>query len=95
MESLQIKYKDLKKMARKELLEAKRDLVKTGNKPLKTRTVESVRKTNVLLQLRSQMGVSATGFQSKHCELSFFYKQFLVLFVILFQARYRVHFHFD
>lgn len=55
-------------MARKESSEAKRDLVLTGNKKLRSKTIETLRDTNVLLQLRSRMGVSATGFQSKHCE---------------------------
>lgn len=68
IDSLQSKYKELKKMARKEMSEAKRDLVQTGNKALKSQTVEALRDTNMLLQLRSRMGVSATGFQSKHCE---------------------------
>lgn len=68
VDSLQTKYKLLKKMARKEVSEAKRDLVKTGNKNLSSRTVETLRDSNLLLQLRDRMGASATGFQSKHCE---------------------------
>lgn len=55
-------------MARKENSAAKRDLVQTGNKPLNSRTVDTLRETNTLLQLRSRMGATATGFQSKHCE---------------------------
>lgn len=68
IESLQAKYKQLKALARKELSEAKRDLVKTGNRKLNSSTVNALRDTNILQQLRTQMGASATGFQSKHCE---------------------------
>lgn len=68
VDSLQSKYKELKKLGRQEVSEAVRDLVKTGNKPLRSKIVETLRDTNVLLQLRSRMGVTATGYPSKHCE---------------------------
>lgn len=66
----------MKRLARKEVSEARRDLVQTGNVPLRSRTVETLRDTNALQQLRHRMGVSATGFQSKHCEC--LCKQFLI-----------------
>lgn len=55
-------------MARKELSEAKRDMSETGNKKLRSLTIEALRDTNSLQKLRSRMGVSAIGFQSSHCE---------------------------
>lgn len=68
VESLQIKYRHLKSLARKESSAAKRDLAKTGNEKLCSRTVDALRDTNMLQQLRYRMGATATGFQSKHCE---------------------------
>lgn len=59
-------------MARKELSEAKRDLVATGNKRLRSTTVATLRESNSLHELRSRMGASATGFTSKHCKLTNF-----------------------
>lgn len=55
-------------MSKKDKSETKRDLVKTGNKKLRSETVKSLQESNVLLQLRNQIGATATGFQSKHCE---------------------------
>lgn len=68
VDSLQSKYRELKKLAKKESSEAKRDLVLTGNKRLRSKTVETLRDTNMLLQLRHRMGSPATGFASKHCK---------------------------
>lgn len=67
-DSLQIKYRHLKSLARKESSAAKRDLVKTGNEKLESQTVNALRDSNVLSQLRTRMGASATGFQSTHCK---------------------------
>lgn len=64
---------ELKKLARKEISEAKRDLAATGNTKLRSKTVETLRQSNSLLNLRTRMGASATGFNSKHCELKYFY----------------------
>lgn len=55
-------------MARKESSEAKRDFARTGNGRLRSQTVETLRETNMLQQLRDRMGVSANGFLSKHCK---------------------------
>lgn len=71
--SLQSKYKNLKMKARKQISEAKRDLVRTGNKQLSTRTVDTLRDSNMLLALRERMGATATGFQSKSCKYLFVY----------------------
>lgn len=68
IDSLLSKYRQLKKMARHESSEAKRDLVKTGNTKLASQTVNTLRDSNMLLQLRSRMGPSATGFESPHCK---------------------------
>lgn len=68
IDSSQFKYKQLKNLARKEISDAKRDLAKTGNKKLCSSTVDALRDTNMLQQLRSRMGATATGFPSKHCE---------------------------
>lgn len=68
IESLQTKYKQLKRMSRQELSETRRELVQTGNKKLSSRTIESLRETNMLQQLRNRMGASATGFRSPHCK---------------------------
>lgn len=68
IESLQFKYKHLKKLARNEKSELNRDMVKTGNKPLQSKTIKALRDSNMLLQLRNRMGPTATGFQSKHCK---------------------------
>lgn len=68
IESLQVKYKQLKRMSKHELSEAKRDLVQTGNRRLSSKTVDTLRDSNVLLQLRNRIGPTATGFQSPHCK---------------------------
>lgn len=68
IDSLQAKFKQLKKMARQEQSEARRELVQTGNKKLSSRTVESLRETNTLQQLRNRMGPTGTGFRSPHCK---------------------------
>lgn len=68
VDALQSKFKDLKKLARKEGSRARRDLVQTGNIPLHSRIIKCLRDTNVLQQLRLRMGPSQSGFQSEHCE---------------------------
>lgn len=67
IEQLQSKYKELKKLARKATSNMKRDLVETGNKKLRSSTVREMQSSTALLALRSNMGPSATGFESKHC----------------------------
>lgn len=57
----------LKKQARQAVSNMKRDMVETGNKNLKTSTIETLNNENSLLTLRKQIGPTATGFQSKHC----------------------------
>lgn len=68
IESLQVKFRNLKKEARTEKSETKRELVKTGNKPLSTRTIKALHGSDVLQQLRLRMGATASGFVSTHCE---------------------------
>lgn len=48
--------------------EMKRDLAQTGNKRLRDSTLRALREKNSLQTLRTRMGVSATGFQSRNCE---------------------------
>lgn len=72
IEQLQSKYKELKKKAKHELSEAKRDKVVTGNRELRDSTIKTLRDSYELTDLRKRMGVSATGFTSRHCELIFF-----------------------
>ncbi|XP_031635462.1 uncharacterized protein LOC116348570, partial [Contarinia nasturtii] len=67
IDQLQTKYKALKKDARKVGAKVKRDFSKTGNKPLKTSTINLLEGNNPLLQLRARMGASGSGFASKHC----------------------------
>lgn len=68
IESLQVKFRNLRKEARTEKSETKRELVKTGNKPLSTRTIKALHGSDVLQQLRLRMGATASGFVSTHCE---------------------------
>lgn len=57
----------MKKLAKKALSDAKRDLVQTGNKQLRTSTVRTIQSSESLLALRKNMGPTASGFQSKYC----------------------------
>lgn len=67
IEQLQNKYKALKKQARKVSADVKRDIARTGNKALQSKTLKELRGNSALLSLRARMGASATGFTSKHC----------------------------
>lgn len=67
-------------MAKKEMAEAKRDLVKTGNKELRSKTIQTLRDSNALLGLRTRMGPVATGFHSPHCEYNFITKNLRTIF---------------
>lgn len=82
VEQLQSKYKDLKKGARQIVSKMKRSMSETGNKKLDADTVRVMNENSLLLSLRNQMGPSATGFHSQHCEYR--YKQFEFYFVLLF-----------
>lgn len=64
---LQSKYKELKKNARQIFSNAKREIARTGNKTLRSSTVDALKDDGLLL-LRKQMGPTATGFNSKHCK---------------------------
>lgn len=67
VEQLQAKYKDLKKVARGMASGLKREMAQTGNRPLRSSASRELRNTDTLLALRKQMGPTATGFESKHC----------------------------
>lgn len=71
-DSLQSKFKELQKLARQDESETKRDLVQTGNKRLRSRTIDSLRETNILVELRKRLGATGTGFESKHCKQFYF-----------------------
>ena len=67
IDQLDTKYKALKKQARSIAASVKRDIVKTGNKPLEASTLEALQGNDALLSLRARMGATASGFTSKHC----------------------------
>lgn len=80
IDQLKSKYTDLKRNARQVVSKMKRDIAETGNKTLQSSTVRVLNDNSTLLALRKQLGPSATGFQSRHCEykskqtLNFIYK---------------------
>lgn len=54
-------------MARNDKVETRREMVRTGNPKLPSKTIQALRNTNSLLALRKTMGVSASGLQSPNC----------------------------
>lgn len=81
---LQNKYKDLKKNARQVISKAKRDVAATGNRNLRSSTIRALKDDTLLLALRKNMGPSASGFKSKHCECVCFGNQLIFFYLLYF-----------